>query len=421
MPSRCIESLGQMTVPEQELAEQLAFSHGRSYDSYLLLDDGRSYFFGPDECGLIAFARWHKTAYVIGGLLAPESAREALLASFLEYTDANGMEPLFFNALGEDLPLFRRFGLHASKIGEEPVVDLQATNWTGGRFTWVRRQENACRREGIGFREVDPSSTEYRETIVPQIEDVSRQHLDDTVYGRELSLVVGQLQPLQLRRRRLFVGDDDKGVAAFIVATPAYDGDYWAIETYRRRPDAAPGIVAAMMLHVARQLKDEGVRVLSLCQVPGLRSDQTTFSPFPVVRHGLRIWWQRLGWFYDPVRLYHFKSRFRPAYRECFLVGRNPGFVPMLVFALKWGVVWPDFRRLPRQMLRRIRKWGHSAQLADPLAEQHVLVEKLAMEHASPFVLAAEASDHTQAPSVTTGTTHSSQHQPSGAKKVAVH
>ncbi|MBX3443105.1 MAG: DUF2156 domain-containing protein [Planctomyces sp.] len=362
------------------LAEQLAFLHGESYDSYLLLEPGRQYFFSSDDQGVVGFSTWRNHLYVVGGLLTAPHQKAQLLREFLEFAQLNHKDVSFLNLLASDLPVFRSQQFEVSKIGEEPVVDLRTATWRGREFEWVRRQENFCLRNGVSMEEVEPDfdCRWYREELVPQLEEVSRQHLADTVYGRELSLVVSRLQLDNMLRRRLFVARGPAGIEAFVVATPACDGQLWAVETYRRRPTATRGVIAFLILQIARQLQSEGTPFLSLCQVPALRVNRGTASDSRFVRNGMSFWWNCLPWFYDVPRQYHFKSRFRPSYRECFIASYpRTACLPLLAFFFKWGIIWPDFKRLPMQMLRRMRKWRHAERLADPNQEQFELIERL--------------------------------------------
>src|SRR5690606_16210748 len=150
----------------------------------------------------------------------------------------------------------------------------------------------------------------------------------------------------------------------FVIANPAYGGAMWVIETYRKASAAPRGVIAYLIMQISRHLREEGVPFLSLCQVPSLRAAECPDSESPLIRRSMRIWWNYLPWFYDPARQYHFKSRFRPAYRETF-VATPPGsqFIPLTVFGLKWGVIWPNFRRLHQQMWLRMSKWSHTEQL----------------------------------------------------------
>jgi phosphatidylglycerol lysyltransferase len=377
VPDGCTYAAGRDDLARNRLAlaERLAFEQGEGYDSYLLLESGRQYFFGRGDCGVVGFSTWRNHAYVVGGLLAPPACKRLLLADFLDFARRNRLEVSFLNVLATDLEVFRERGFQVSKVGEEPIIDLDVATWQGGDFAWVRRQENFCVRQRVRCAEVDAPALPG---LAAELHEVSHEHLGDTVYNRELSLMVGRVDLEHLYRKRVFVARREGRVEAFVVAAPARSGQLWAVETFRRRPNATRGVIPFLILQIARQLRDEGVRVLSLCQVPALRVHVGTPSDSRLVVNGLRFWWNWLPWFYDPPRLYHFKSRFRPQYRECFIATYpRSRFVPLFAFFFKWGVIWPSFARLPQQMLRRMRKWGHSERLADPDTESYVIVERL--------------------------------------------
>lgn len=373
--------------------EQFAFEHGESYDSYLVLDDGKQFFFGSHNSGVVGFTVWRNHLYVVGGLLAATAARPRLLAEFLEFARRNSLEISFLNVLASDRDLFRSQGFQVSKVGEEPILDLPSVTWQGRDYEWVRRQENYCLRQGVTCNEEFPQSLDDRlcPEMVDELYAVSDEHVKDTVYGRELSMVVGKLDLDRMFRKRLFVARREDRIEAFVVAIPSHGGRMWSIETFRRRPSATRGIIPYLFMQVARRLKGEGVDVLSLCQVPALRVDTGTPSDSRFVTQGMRFWWNHLPWFYDPPRLYHFKSRFRPQYRECFVADwPRTKVLPLFAFFFQWGVVIPDLARLPMQMLRRLRKWGHRECLADPSAEKYVLVNELPFQRQPEAIPALE-------------------------------
>ncbi len=379
-PDGCTHIAGRERLSAEQLAtvETLAYREGEAYDSYLSLERDLEYFFGADGQGVVGFTRWQRHLFVVGGLLAAESRRGRLLAQFMEFARANRLEISFLNILGRDVPAFREAGFSVSKVGEEPVVPLENCTWQGADYAWVRRQENFCTRSGVRFEEIipDPDCPTYREQIAPEILEVSREHLQDTVYGRELSMMVGRLDPLAMFRKRLFVARKEGRIEAFVIANPGRNGDLWAVETYRKRVQATRGVIAFLITQIARQLRTEDVKLLSLCQVPSLRVKCGTVSDSSFVTNGLEFWWKRLPWFYDPPRQYHFKSRFRPQYRECFIATYpKTRIAPMLAFFFKWGVIVPDFKRLPMQMLRRMAKWKNRERLADPASEPYQMYQ----------------------------------------------
>jgi len=367
-----------LTPDQLKVLEALAYREGEYYDSYLALEHGLEYFFGCNGQGVVCFTRWQKHLFVVGGLLTAESRRGRLLSQFMDFAVRNRFEISFLNILNKDVTAFRNAGFMVSKVGEEPVVPLETCTWQGADYAWIRRQENFCVRTGVQFEEVSPDANcpIYKDQTAPELLEVSRDHLEHTVYGRELSMMVARLEPGSMFRKRLFVARKAGRIEAFVIANPGRNGDLWSVETYRKRVDATRGVIAFLITQIARQLRAEEVKLLSLCQVPALRVKHGTRSDSAFVTSGMQFWWKYLPWFYDPPRQYHFKSRFRPQYRECFVATYpKTRIAPMLAFFFKWGVIVPDLKRLPMQMLKRMAKWKNRERLADPSTEPYVLYQ----------------------------------------------
>jgi hypothetical protein len=62
-----------------------------------------------------------------------------------------------------------------------------------------------------------------------------------------------------------------------------------------------------------------------------------------------------MSWVFDLPGLYHYKSRFRPSYREMYVVGvPKISFLPLYTFAMTWKI----FRVSPLRLLRHgAKKW----------------------------------------------------------------
>ncbi len=172
-----------------------------------------------------------------------------------------------------DVPLFREFGFEVRETGEEPLVDLRTATWAGKDFAWVRQQENSCLRSGVTYREicVDLLTPDQHAAIERELAEISTEHLNDTVYGRELGLMVGKLDLREMFRKRLFIAEKEGRIEGFVVSTPSHNGRVWSVETYRRRKDSARGVVTFLIVQMSRQMRSEGVQYLSLCQCPALR------------------------------------------------------------------------------------------------------------------------------------------------------
>ena len=367
-----------------QAAAELAYQHGQNYDAYLILEAGRHLFFSADRQGVLSFERWWNCAYVMGGLVASPEHQPELLRQFLTHAQKQGWNLYFFNIPPEQAHIFRSAGCEVSKVGEEAVIDLRDTTWGGKGFAWVRQQENNCVKTGMTFREVhfDGMSEADRTALKAELAEVSREHIGDTVYNRELGMMVGAFDLDRMFRKRLFVAECGGHVQAFLVALPSQDGHVWNAETFRKRLTAARGVIAYMIIQAGRLLQRENIAYLSLGQCPAVRCGEGDHSESPLVQGSIQFWWSTLNLFYDVHRLYHFKSRFRPQYRECFIAASPKcRVIPIVIFLYKWGIIWPDWMRVPRQTVRRLKKWFHREKLADPAQEAHVRLAELQLTH----------------------------------------
>ena len=346
---------------------RLAFEHGDTYASYLATEDDREYFFAGGVDGVVSFRRRGRYVVAGSGLLAAPEDRDALLGAFQLLVEQNGWHAIYVNVPRNEIGVYRARGCQVTKVGEEPLVCLEDREWRGKEAEWVRRQENYCRRQGLEMREVDPDPDcpEYRGVICPQLEAISEEHVAATLHHGEMEFFVSRFDAADMRDRRLFVAERGSRVEAFIVCNPGLGGEFWAVEVYRRRADAPRGAVPATIMHAMRQLQAEGVRFFSLSLCPFLRCTPVA-GDSPVLRSVLNFWWRRLNAVYDVQGLFHFKSRFRPEYREMF-VASSPGVTvrSMLVLARMWRLLRFNPLRLAGRELRRLRA-GHDRVLATP-------------------------------------------------------
>ncbi len=359
------------------LLERYAYDHGETYDSYLVMDDDRQYFWSPGRSGVIGFVRWHRTLNVLGGLLAAPGQQDQLLEKFLEYVRLNRLTVNFINIGRDQKKLFRRHDFQINKCTEELIVRLERENWQGKAYEWLRRQENFCIRQHLRVEEIDPQTDPeyYRERIVPQLEEVNHEHLIGTLHGRELVFYEGRFDPWSLLRRRLFVTWQGDRIVAFVICNPALGGDLWAIEMYRRRSSAPRGVIPFTILQVLRQLKDEGVHYGSLSSVPFLRCGPPIKGDDIRFQGVCQIFWHGMNWLFDVRGIYHFKSRFRPHFRELYLATYPRMTYPsMLALLVSWELLRVSPLRLARHLVQywRSRKQRKDLVSPEPFAERKI-------------------------------------------------
>lgn len=355
LPTGCEFFASQEVMPPEALLllEQYAYEFGETYDSYLATEDDRQYFWLPGQRGVVGFVRWGRVLNALGGLLAPPEHQEELLQKLLEFVELNGLTINFFNVGRTEEKLFRQHEFKINKCTEELIVRLDRTNWQGKPYDWLRRQENYCIRQQLRVEEIDPSDNPdlYREWIVPELEEVNREHLDCTLHGRELVFFEGRWDPWALRRRRLFATWKDGRIVSFIVCNPALGGDLWAVEIYRRRKDAPRGVIPYTILQIMRQMKDEGVPYVSLSSVPFIRCGPPIKNDDLRFQGSCQFFWHAMNWLFDVKGIYHFKSRFRPDYREMF-VATYPRMSILSMYSM--GAVWGLFKVSPLRLMRHV-------------------------------------------------------------------
>lgn len=360
-----IYELSRDRMPTDAVArlEDLSYQWGETYDAYLVNEGKREYFWLPDRTGVVGFTRRGRHVLVVGGLLAPPQLRAALLTSFLDFARRKRWHVSFYNVGRSETAVYKEAGCQITKMGEEPIIDLERCEWRGKPYEWVRRQENFCKRQGVEFVEITAADPAYDDQIVPQLEHVSREHLAGTLHGREMQFFVGTFDPHHLGNRRLFVAWHEGRIVAFIVCNPCVGGEMWAVEIYRKLPDAPRGVIPFAITQTLRTLKSEGVKLASLSLIPLLRCDPELHKGSRVFYGAATFWWNRMNWLFDMRGIYHFKSRFRPDYREMFLAASPKVTVrSMIAMALTWEVFYLN----PLRLFRRSGGGRHRSTLATP-------------------------------------------------------
>ena len=370
---------------------QLARRYGDTYAAYLATEGGREYFWPTRLEGVVAFRRVGRYVNVADGLLAAPSNRERLLTEFLRFTDQHGWVVTFMNVPRNEINLFRRQGCQVTKCGEEALVDLDRATWHGKDSAWLRRQENYCQRHGVKVFEVIPDLADpyYRDEVAPQLEKISRDHVDSTLHQREMQFYVSSFSADDLDGRRLFVAQEGEHISGFIVCNPGLDGDFWAVEVYRRRRDAVRGVIPCIIMHTMREMKVEGVRYFSLSLSPFLRCTAVR-GDSRMYRYIVNFWWRRMNSIYDVQGIYHFKSRFRPDYREMFLAAK-PGVSVRSLLVIAF--IWKLFHFSPLRWLHQIwqdRRNSKQHTLANPDRRSKRVIRELRPRPVGGTVTAAD-------------------------------
>jgi len=341
--------------------EAMAYRYGRSYDSYLVMDLDRKYFWSSGGSAVLGFVLQGLQAVVIGGLIGPDEARELLLTEFMDHCRRHGWTACFGLVPEHDLPLFDRYAFQSTKIGEDALIDLRHCTWEGKAYEWVRRQTNYCQRQGLVCQEIGGPAImtgQWRHRI-SELVDISKKFLDRSPHGHTMRYFVSQFNPDRLYRRRVFAAIADEGAGrmdGFIVCTPYRDGAAWAIEMYRSRQDAVRGTVPFLMRRAMQTFKDEGVEEVSLCLMPAARCDQRRLGDSWLIHTYIHITHRYLNFILDTPGIYHFKTRFRPrCENRYFSVWPKASLRPLHAMLSIWGTLQFSLWLAMGRGIRRLR------------------------------------------------------------------
>ena len=353
---------------ETELLEQLAFEHGRSYDSYLVTEPGRERFWSTDRRGVVVYVRTGKYLNVGGGLLAPDEYQAELLSEFVEFVRTQGWHASFYNIPEDQLPLFRELGFQVTKWGEDAVLDLPDQTWSGKAFEWVRRQSNFCRRQGLVWSECvreNMWASEWR-VVVEELQEISDARLATKPQTVETGFLDGRFDPESLGRKRLFIARAEQRIEGFLICNPCQNGTEWCLEMYRQRPDGVRGTITFLMHETLQQFQREGLPRASLCLVPALRCNEKLPGDSRLIRWGLLLS-QYFNFVYDVKGLYHFKSRFRPRFENRYVcVYPKATLGSVRAFTRVSGALDLSPGKVISCIWDHLKKWSRRATLAAP-------------------------------------------------------
>lgn len=303
--------------------ERLAFEHGQSPDSYLVVEPHRHCFLAPDHSAAISAVISGRNIHISGGILAPAELRAEIIVRLAELARHTRNFVACYCIGEQDRPLFEEAGWQVTKFGENTSLKLKSHSWSGKPYEWVRRQFNFCQRKGLVCREVSQGvmDEESWNTLTEELFEIQRDDLKGRVYSAEINFLAGKLQPENLGRRRLFIAEDQKTmrIEGFVVANPMRGGKGWGFEMYRKRQDAPRGAICFLIKWIIDALKAEGVEEASMTML--LWKGTHTFKGKRtswLVRWGLVLCYHLGDPFYNTKGMTHFKTRFRPELSNCY-------------------------------------------------------------------------------------------------------
>ena len=314
-----------LTLPqEQSLVKNILDQYGRSSLDYFKLWPDKSYFFSEDKTCVIAYKVVWNVAMCLGDPVGPENHIEDTTQHFMRWCADNGWMVSFHQTLPDFLPVYRRLGLQALKIGEEAMVNLAHFSDETVRSKNFRHIHNRFEKEGWTLtRYLPPHPPE----LLNEVEAISTEWL--SLPGRrERIFTLGLFRRDYIGGTPLFVMRDASGQAlAFANEIPAYPAGTATIDLMRHRVEIPNGTMDYLFMGLLLRLKDEGYSYFDLGLAPfagvGDRPGAT------LKERTLHELFEHLNRFFSYKGLRHYKEKFQPEWVDSYIVyqGGVPGLL----------------------------------------------------------------------------------------------
>lgn len=354
---RIIETFKDLTPAEFQKLEALAFEHGTNFLSYASIENDRSWLVMGDFEGIVGFLRAGKYIHLTGAPLCPAELRERMHEGMTKLSKDNRVVLSILWLERSEAEYFRSRGWDAVAVGRDCRVSLTECTWKGSDYSWLRRQESYCLRQGLEVREVTPSELppEQWQALREELIAIDHEHLAPKTFNRQLKGWEGRPFEGEFGRRRLFIASE-KGsqvTSAYLCCNPCKGGSAWSFEMYRSRPNSVRGVIPFLMLQTMRVLQKEKATDIDLCPVPAIL-DRFDWNPKHLLTNYILWAWRTFGnMYFDVHGIYHFRSRFRPQNDDCFRVDypkSSPGVL------LTFAIVAEMWRISPKNLIRAT--WG---------------------------------------------------------------
>lgn len=318
------------STSDLERARALLRKYGSDSLSYFSLQHGRSYFFEESGEAFLSYRLWRNVAIVGGDIVGNPECAPRLIASFLDFADACGMEPCFLGIAGAHVGAYHDLGLRTIKIGEEAIIDLDTFDESALKRK-VRRAARHCR--DLGIRIETYSRAEIPDGILQQMDEINREWLIARG-GKErgFSMTLGRLPEATDADCSVAVALEGAFVWGYLCLVPIYGRGGWSLDAMRRRSDAPNGLMEHLILSAAAHFQALGAPQISL-NFATLANGQNDIES-RALEGTRRFLYEHLSSFYQLQSLQQFNSKFQPRWQSRYLAYRDVLKIPKLAVAI---------------------------------------------------------------------------------------
>jgi phosphatidylglycerol lysyltransferase len=314
-------------------AEAIVNRYGRTPLDYFKLWPDKSYYFSSSRQSVIAYRVACSVAVSLGDPVGPADELEPLIQSFLRFCAVGGRRAAFHQVLPDFLPIYRREGLCALKIGEEALVDLEGFATRTIRLPGFRKPR---RRLGAQGYRVTRERGPHPESVLDEAAEVSHEWL--SLPGRrERGFALGRFDRGYLAGHPLVLVRDPAGrLVAFANQVPGIQADVATVDLMRHRRAMPNGLMDYLFSELLLVLRAEGYRWFSLGLAP--LAGVAERSGAGLAERAVHEVYEHSTTLFSFKGLRSYKAKFEPAWEERFLVYPH-GYAGLLRTALALGYI----------------------------------------------------------------------------------
>jgi lysyl-tRNA synthetase, class II len=300
------------SAEERRQVRRLIRLHGDDSLAFFALRRDKSWFFSPTRRSFLAYRVIGGAALVSNDPIGDEREFPELLAEFQRVCHARGWRLALLSVRAELLPVTRKLGLRAIKIGDEAVVQTAQFSLEGRAIRKVRQSVARLGRSGYRFRVV--AAADVDPALRAQLEDVSACWRGASA---ERGFSMAMDDPYREPDTLFALAETEAGVGGYLHLVPAAQERAYSLSAMRRRPETPNGLMEFLVVETIAWARERDVQELSLnfCVFTDVLDGSPRTPIHAVFRRGLRA----ADRVFQIERLLVFNRKFQPDWRPRYL------------------------------------------------------------------------------------------------------
>ena len=279
-----------------------------------LLGD-KQFLFNETQSAFVMYGVQGRRWIALGDPIGPPEEAPALIRRFYEVCAGHGARPVFYETLGENLPVYKELGLYPLEIAEEGRVPLESFSLDGSERRNLRNAVRKAEKEGCTFEWVPAGGVP---ALLPELRVVSDAWLASKD-AREKEFSVGHFDEDYLKNFSLGMVRQSGRIITFVSVWAGSSGEELYLDLMRSMPDVPRGTMDLLFVRLIQRAQEEGYAWFNLGMSPlsGL-VDEPQDSLWGRARTHLLL--RQAEKFYNIQGLRQYKEKFDPQWRLRYLL-----------------------------------------------------------------------------------------------------